>query len=99
MEVGGWMGGRGGREGGSLTSLSLVMVALICSEPGVTVKEDLRWENESKTPPNPKKESRRLTLPSVHVEVLVEQCWQSDSCPHRNCWYSYQSTLAINNDT
>lgn len=31
----------GGSKGDTLTSLSLVIVALICSDPGVTVKEDL----------------------------------------------------------
>ena len=35
-----------GFESASLTSLSLVMVALICSEPGVTVKADLMKTQE-----------------------------------------------------
>ena len=36
-----------------------------------------------------------LTLPSPRVPGPALQCWQTLTCPRKNCWCSFQSELWV----
>ena len=78
-----------------LSMPSLAIVALICSEPGVTVKVVLQQIKNISHSKCTCTVSQHSTLLSVHDIGLVWQLRQLESCLHMNYWYNYQSELHV----